>query len=167
MTAGPQYLSAPVVSGTRRAAGMSEVMANDLLPWHHFISGYSNLDYTGGGTYSGNLSNTGWWFNVLHYGSGVGFEMRWDVSVAAGTWTACWFTDRRNDYGIVRMTVDGVEIGTAVDHYAAAFSLTTQIETGIVLTAGMHSFGMKVTGKNASSTGYLSVISGLALTRTA
>lgn len=168
MTTGNQFLDAPVVTGSRLPAGASEVLENDLLPWHHFINGLAPLDYTGGGTYNGNLANSSWWFSALHYGSGIGFEMRWDVSVAAGTWTICWFTDRRNDYGIVRPTLDSVEFGTAVDHYNAAFSLATQVETGVVLTKGMHSFGMKITGRNASAPATpLSVVSGLALTRTA
>lgn len=167
-----QFLSAPVISGSRREASSLKayMIENDLLPWHHFWNALQNYDSIGAaspGLENQNFLQGGWWFSSLTWGAGIGFSINVDFYVAAGTWKIEWFTDKRSDYGVCRLTIDGVEIGTAVTHYqASGASLFVQSETGNVLTRGWHRFGLKVTALGAGG-GARMVASGVGLTRTA
>lgn len=145
---------------------------NDLLPYTHIITAHSFLDvFLGNGAGAQRTHVPGFHFSVIAWTTlQTTGEMGWTVPLAAGTWTAQWFTGKRNDYGITQFRVDGVQSGATQDLYVnnAAHQPQVFLRAGLVLAAGEHTFTMKQNGtKNAASTAYLQVISGLALTRTA
>ena len=88
----------------------------------------------------------------------------------AGTYTLRFNAPKRNDVGIVKPYIDGVQKGDAggYDLYAASADNLNCVEiTGLTLTAGEHTLKFKIDGKNASSSGYRFRASGINLQRTA
>jgi len=60
------------------------------------------------------------------------------------------------DYGMVQFTFDGKEIGPAIDLYNDGVINSGAISLGTVdVASGEHRLGVKITGKNEKSTGYL------------
>lgn len=163
MTRPTTFPDAPYVQDDR-------LIDNDLLPWQHFIPSWNLLDvYTGQGTGLQAIFNVTWTRSVLSWGTANPNELGWIIPVAAGTWTALWYVGKRQDYGIAQMRVDGANVGGTYDGYVAggANQYGSHEVTGIVLTRGEHTFTLRTAAKNAASTGYLTTICGLALTRTA
>lgn len=144
----------------------AELVPNDLLPWHHHVSGAAlHVDSHPLAT----LHNTAWWQSTLSYQTpGVGFvgaRLGVYVTTAAGVWLVQWFLDRRSDYPIDQPHVDGVAAGPAVDRYTSgAMQLFVHSHT-VTLTRGEHLFELVTTGKNPASSNSTHVFSGLGLTR--
>ena len=60
------------------------------------------------------------------------------------------------DYGIVQFSIDGKDVGQPVDLFNDGVVHSGMIEIGTVdLTAGEHTLGVKIVGKNEKSTNYL------------
>ena len=59
------------------------------------------------------------------------------------------------DFGVVQHLVDGQPLGAPIDLYNPSVILTDDLSLGAVhMTAGLHEFTIRVTGKNGASTGY-------------
>lgn len=159
------YPDAPYVQDDR-------LIDNDLLAWNHHITCHNFFDvYNGNGSGTQRLFNVGFHFSVCSWTTvQTTGEMGWTIPIGAGTWTVVWYTGKRNDYGISHARVDGAQVGSTVDLYVnnAAHQQMIHTVSGLVLAAGEHSFTFKQNGtKNAASSGYIQVVSGLCLTRTA
>jgi len=166
---GQSFRSRPEVltSDSRRTVVPKDyVLDNDLLPWHHFVTGANMPDHTFGTVGGLRVANNLWYFGVINWTTTINAEIAYDFYLGAGTWRMEWYCDKRGDYGNIRLLVDGVTKET-VDHYAATRVRFVRRVDGIVLTQGWHRFMMRCIGKNAASTAYVMVFSGLSLTRTA
>lgn len=80
-----------------------------------------------------------------------------DVTVpTTGTYDLSAVQTRAGDYGVNTLAVDGTQVGEAYDAYDNGVALSAPLSYGSVrLTAGHHDVTLTVTGKNASSSGYL------------
>lgn len=87
----------------------------------------------------------------------------------AGTYTLRFNAVKNTDAGIVKVYIDGVQVGTVggYDEYAALDAANIEEITGLVLTAGEHTLKFELSGKNASSSSYRFRTSGIWLQRTA
>jgi hypothetical protein len=96
-------------------------------------------------------------------------EASWYVLIANGTYTLWLAYVKYSSAGQVQPYIDDVAQGSAIDMYAAALAAnqTTSITGIVVANPGRHTVKLKVTGKNASSSGYNARISRIALARTA
>ncbi|MBD0378782.1 DUF2961 domain-containing protein [Paenibacillus sedimenti] len=71
---------------------------------------------------------------------------------------------KARDYGVVQLSIDGQNIGEAFDGFNPTVVKSDPINLGkLQLKSGQHSLTLKVTGKSASSTGYLAGIDILSL----
>jgi len=89
---------------------------------------------------------------------------------SAGTWRLALNAPVNINNGILKLFIDGVQIGVAggYDLYAAALDpLPTIIVAGLVLTAGKKTLRFKVDGKNGASGGFQMHLSGVSYRRTA
>jgi len=86
-------------------------------------------------------------------------------NVAAGSYTLKFLYKSNNNRGIVQATLDGASQGSPCDEYAAAPAYQVACSLGTkTLTAGNHTLRFTVTGKNASSSGFMIVIDQISLT---
>lgn len=109
-------------------------------------------------------------YGVVNYNPSAanGDNATWDVALAAGTWTLTYVYFKNPGYGITQVFVDGTQVGSNIDGYAASNTSATLSITGITLaSSGIHAVKVAVNGKNASSTGYAMAVSGFLFTRTA
>ena len=86
-------------------------------------------------------------------------------NVAAGTYDVKILYKANFNRGTVQASIDGVNQGSACDQYAAAAA--QQVACSLAsktLTAGNHTVRFTVTGKNASSSGFMMVIDQISLT---
>jgi lysophospholipase L1-like esterase len=86
-------------------------------------------------------------------------------NVAAGTYDVRLLYKANTNRGIVQASIDGANQGPTCDQFAA--SPAQQVACGLgskTLTAGNHTIRFTVTGKNASSTGFMMVIDQISLT---
>jgi lysophospholipase L1-like esterase len=86
-------------------------------------------------------------------------------NVAAGTYDVKVLYKANFNRGIVQAGIDGANLGSPCDEYAA--TATQQVACSLAsktLTAGNHAMRFTVTGKNASSAGFMMVIDQIALT---
>jgi lysophospholipase L1-like esterase/histone H3/H4 len=86
-------------------------------------------------------------------------------NVAAGTYDVRFLYKANFNRGIVQASIDGVNQGSPCDQYAAAAA--QQVACSLAsktLTAGNHTIRFTVTGKNASSAGFMMVIDQISLT---
>lgn len=76
---------------------------------------------------------------------------------AAGTYTVKARVKKLSDRGKLQLRVDGAIVGTEQDEYTAAGEVYEELTLGTATFAasGSHTFRFTVTGKNASSTGYV------------
>jgi hypothetical protein len=95
-------------------------------------------------------------------------EVNFDVVLAAGTWTFELIHTKSSNSGIVSVQLDGVEKGT-IDFYNGTTTANnrTQITSIIVGTSAKVRLKLKVTSKNASSSGYAAIINHAQFKRTA
>lgn len=90
----------------------------------------------------------------------------WEFSCAPGTYTLRTIWVRDTSRGIIKVLVDGSQLGTTMDHYGiTANNMVTDI-TGITLTAGKHTIRFLSDTKNASSSAYSFAYQAIMLTRT-
>lgn len=90
-----------------------------------------------------------------------------DVWLDTGTYKICYLYYKNVDQGIVSVQLDGVTQGAAIDAYAASLSRNNYTEiTGLAVTAGVKTWRLKGTSKNASSSGYYIIHHSKALIRT-
>jgi hypothetical protein len=95
-------------------------------------------------------------------------QVDYKAYLAAGTYTLVVLHEKYNNRGIISILINGTSIGT-IDCYAVsqAFNVRSTI-TGIsVTTSGLKTISVKVSDKNASSTGYGVFFTSLAFFRTA
>lgn len=102
-------------------------------------------------------------------GAADGDYAQWDVLLSAGTWQLDVVYLSATSAGIMQAQIDGTNVGSTVDTYAAAgVADNLHTVTGIaVATAGLHTLKLLVSGKNASSSNYILRIQAVALRRTA
>jgi hypothetical protein len=91
----------------------------------------------------------------------------YDFACDAGTYTLDFYHFAGSSRGIYTLAIDGVTVGTTIDGYNSSTTTTISTITGIVLTAGQHTFKMTMATKNASSSNYYAVAVSAVLTRTA
>jgi len=86
-------------------------------------------------------------------------------NIAAGTYDLRFLYKANYNRGIVQASIDGVNQGSTCDEYSATatFQVACSLATK-TLTAGNHALRFTVTGKNASSAGFMMVIDQIALT---
>ena len=135
----------------------------EIVPWSappEVISGTyakftSFTGYTQGAAYNPSVAN----------GNYFGYK----VALAAGTWRLDVIYRKSTDGGIWQPKLDGTNVGSGVDSYAAATAYNNlHAVTGISVTAaGMKELRLELTGKHASSTAYLMVLQSITLARTA
>jgi len=86
-------------------------------------------------------------------------------NVAAGTYDVKMLYKSNFNRGIVQASIDGVNQGSACDQYSATATQQVPCSLGTkTLTAGNHAIRFTVTGKNASSQGFMMVIDQISLT---
>lgn len=144
-----------------------EAIHNDLLPWYHHVYTLKYLDYHSIPPVGERVGLSNWWWGRISWVAGLNEELGWDVITAAGTWDVTFYVMKRNDYPIVQAKVDGANVGGTIDLYNATHTNAIHILTGVVLTRGVHRFTLRAVSKNASSSGYVLVLCGLTLARTA
>ncbi len=89
------------------------------------------------------------------------------LRLAAGSWNLTLMFLANSSYGIITVKLDGVSVGT-IDCYAASATWNqTATVSFTVPTDGEHVVSFVLATKNASSSGYGSVIESLQLRRTA
>ncbi len=114
--------------------------------------------------------NTSQCMNYQFYNSsgGDGDGLTHKVFLTAGTYTFGYLGSRSTNRGILDLTIDGSSAGT-IDTYDAGGGYNYEDTiTGIsVATSGVKDVVIKVNGKNASSSGYVLVVTSSALWRTA
>jgi hypothetical protein len=94
---------------------------------------------------------------VLRNNGALNDEVSYKFVLQAGTYTVSLYADRDVNRGIVQAKVDGVNIGSTLDMYAGTRVTTSYdvLATGLsVPTSKLITFNLKMTGKNASSSGY-------------
>jgi hypothetical protein len=102
---------------------------------------------------------TGWsgdrqfWFTAQKVGAEATLEL--PIATAGRYELSAYYTTAR-DYGIVQVLVDGQAVGTPTDGYTTDVRPKGKTVLGpVTLSAGPHRLTFRVTGKNASSVGYL------------
>lgn len=140
--------------------------ASSPLPWIVEIDTY--LPAAANTNFDNVLISTAKYRNAIKYSSGAqNAEMSWPVVLAAGTWVCQVVADRETAYGIASIQIDDVEKGT-IDFYGVAANSLRFATSGFAIAAdGEYTLKLKITSKNASSSGYQAQISALRLIRTA
>jgi hypothetical protein len=89
------------------------------------------------------------------YATKVGDNVSIAVDVpTAGTYDLRFSTKLHSQRGVGQLSVDGVNIGSPFDQYAAVDAWYEKDMGNVTLTAGSHKLQLTVTGENAASTGY-------------
>jgi hypothetical protein len=96
----------------------------------------------------------------------VGDSVTFTVNVAqAGTYDVKYSTKTNNSRGITQLAINGINVGSTTDQYAAAPSLYTfDLGNFNFATAGNYSFKFSVTGINSASTAYTLAFDDIELT---
>ena len=117
-----------------------------------------NLTYTPSGATASvqtdaNSSGGKW---VLLSATGTGQYIDYAIpSVAAGTYQVQMEWKGLGSRGILQLSVDGTNLGSTLDQYSSsAIYPTTTFGNVTFASTGTHTIRLKVTGKNASSSGY-------------
>lgn len=93
--------------------------------------------------------------------------LEWSVVLTAGTYTLVTVYAKNSDAGIATIAVNGSNLATTVDGYAATFTRNNlSTITGLTITAGTNTIRYTAATKNASSSNYTWYYHGFALTRT-
>ena len=161
------FTTPPKISATSEfpvAGAPLSAVHSDLLPRQICVCGFNPPDQEVG--VAGLIANGTWWFSIVRWCTGLTGLMAYDFILSAGTWRYEWFSDKRNDYGIQVATIDGVDIGDQVDHYAATrVRFVSRVEDIVIPTTGRYRVGRRTTGKNAASSNDLLTMSALIMTR--
>jgi hypothetical protein len=100
------------------------------------------------------LASGGQWISLDSTATGQLVEFT-TPSIAAGTYSVQMAYKAYTTRGILSLKVDGVQIGGSVDQYASTSVYTSSTFGNVTLAAGAHVIRLTVTGKNASSTGFI------------
>jgi hypothetical protein len=102
-------------------------------------------------------SNTsgGQWISLN--GTGTGQWMQFTLpNVPAGTYTLKMAYKSHPSRGILALSVDGTQVGSTLDQYAATPAYPTQTFGTVTFSStGNHTVRLTVTGKNSASSGYI------------
>jgi hypothetical protein len=91
----------------------------------------------------------------------------YQVTLAAGTYTISAWMVRNNSYGVVTFSIDGVDLATTWEGYAAGVSTTKLVITGVVVpTSATHAWRLRSASKHPSSSGYYWAHAGFQFLRT-
>lgn len=167
MTAPTLISGAHLLGGgsTQRDAG---ALTPELMDQHHFIDCETEGYVVTGTLGSAPIYTLNWWFNQLMWTTTQNASIGWYVDVAGGYYTVDWYTATRSDMPRVQAKIDGVNIGILQDLYVNNFNINRFIHrtTGVFIARGRRLITLTCPSKNASSTAYIMVVSGLGLTRT-
>lgn len=148
--------------------GRTESSSAALLPWRGEISAVAPPTTSDSavtvGSDVGGLTQA-----YVFAGYAAGSYMTWDLVLAAGTYTFDFLMVKADSAGIMTFQIDGVDIGSTWDGYAAApaaNNFVTFASTAIAST-GKHTLKIKCDTKNASSGYYRAMFQGLFWQRTA
>jgi hypothetical protein len=97
----------------------------------------------------------------------VNAEVTFNKYLQAGTYTMDVYYFSGANRGIFTPFVDGVQLGTTIDTFAASGVATRATIANIVVTGStLHALRFLIAAKNATSTAFLGAISGIGMTRT-
>jgi poly(beta-D-mannuronate) lyase len=100
-------------------------------------------------------SSNGAWISLNSTATGQWIEFT-TPSITAGTYAVSMMWKGNNNRGQMSLTVDGAAQGATLDQYSATQSYpTTAFGTITFAAAGTHKVRLTVTGKNASSSGFV------------
>ena len=91
------------------------------------------------------------YFNATRTGQWVQYTM---TSLPAGTYQINYQYKHNSSRGQHNLTIDGTQVGGAIDEYSTTSGYTQATVGTITLSAGMHTIRLTITGKNASSNAY-------------
>ena len=92
-------------------------------------------------------------FSLMNDGNGK--YVTYEFYVPSGTYTLKYIYAKSAGGGIVDISIDGTDISTGNDTYAAATTYNQIITaTGISLSRGLHTLKLTMNGKNGASSGY-------------
>jgi len=93
--------------------------------------------------------------------------LRFKAYVPAGTYTFIMIGTTANDCPIMDIQIDGTSVGTG-DYYSAGtvYNVRKTI-TGVAIAGGIHNIDVICNGKNGASAGYLTMLQGIVMYRTA
>lgn len=157
--------AAPLAPGTAAVGTSPDAAREDHVHPHVFGSGIVPLwqPSSTNGTWVPNTS-----FDFIANGSPAdGHWIQWTNVPMGGTYTFGAAVQQTNSSGKYQLSIDGVDVGSLLDGYAASNTATVLSAAGIVVTPGLHTVRVTVNGKNASSSGYVCRLAGLHLLRTA
>lgn len=127
-----------------------------IVPW----AGVKSASAQNRGQFSGFLGGSNFYMNAS-----LNDEVTWDIWLDAGTYKLSFLHNTNTNVGIYSFRLNGVEKWT-VDGYGADVKNVFAESAGIAVSAGLYTFGVKTTGKNASSSGYAQSMLSIAWIRT-
>jgi hypothetical protein len=95
----------------------------------------------------------GTWLALLADGAGDSLTLT-TPSLAAGTYSVSLRYKAHSARGILQASVDGANVGSTLDQYAATAGFMSRTFGSVTLGAGAHTLRLSCTGKNASSTAF-------------
>ena len=98
-----------------------------------------------------------------------GAYREWDLGLAAGTYTIDTLHRTQPGNGLMQFSLDGVDVGSAIDGYSAGATNNVAGSSGsfTVAAAGKKTLRLRVNGKSGSATNYGAQIASLMIRRTA
>jgi hypothetical protein len=94
--------------------------------------------------------------------------LEWAFLPLGGTYTINLAVFTGSNMGQYRVSIDGVDVGSLVEGYAASGAYTSlEVGTGIVVAPGVHTVRISVPSKNASSSAHVMRFISIDFTRTA
>ena len=120
------------------------------------------------GTYSTDISEKYLDHYEIQSGGTQNNYVEYPVSLDAGTWAIHLYTRRGPNRCIITFAIDGSSVGT-IDLYNGSYDTASVLRslTGVAIaSAGNHLLRLTAATKNASSSSYYMVVTGLRLIRT-
>src|SRR6185369_11612276 len=87
-------------------------------------------------------------------------------NVPAGTYSVNLGYKTNANRGILNLKIDGTQVGSTLDQYAATSSYPNTTFGNVTLSAGNHALRLTVTGKNSASSSYTLSADTITLTAT-
>lgn len=114
---------------------------------------FSIVAQTGGVMFGGTVTSDG----------SSAAEISFDFYGDAGSYALDVFHTANNNRCVYTLTIDGAAVGTVDGYNATSVAKRDTIAGPVVLTAGRHRLRITCATKNASSTGFLGVLSAIVL----
>lgn len=86
--------------------------------------------------------------------AGVNDEIFFNQSLSGGVYNIIASYYRDVNIGTYNLIIDGIPVGNVIDGYGSASATITTTFQNVHIEAGAHTFGFRIAGKNASSSGY-------------